>query len=370
MQYYGHNNIIRKSTIAFMNLFNKIYIEKYRSDGNSRLFKVPIQFANREKWLQQMEDRINLAGNTDGFLNKSRFEIDMIFPRISTNIMALNYDTTRKIGKMQRLVSCEPCSLNELNQQFQYAPAPWDIEFELAIISKNMDDGLQILEQIIPFFQPSLSLDIKYIDGYKADSVSIILDSVVPTHDEELGHESSREFVWILSFRMKVNFHHPKKLRGRIQDVIMNVHPNGPNSEVDELTQYQLNATKLENMSNMSNTFILLFERDAIEIRKVNWDDYKTESSTVEFRDETYQITLIKSEGTFEYPEQTEDELYMTDMAGTTTYSVDINYNIISIKTTTAGAAVGAPQLITFLEKTTNKEFMLAISDNGDIEVA
>jgi len=367
MQYFAHRNIIRKSVISFMTLFDKIWIEKYRSDGSTKLFRVPIQFANREKWLQQIQSKVHFAGNHDGFHNNARFEIDMIFPRISTNITSLSYDTVRKVGKTNKLFACENCTLNDLKVDSSFAPAPWNLEFELAIISKNMDDGLQIIEQIVPFFQPSLSVNIKYLEGFASDSIPIILDSVTPTHDEDLDADVDRNFIWILTFRMKINFHTPKRIMGRIDDVIMNLHPNEKGVEHDQLTQYQLNANKLENINEMNDVFGLIFDRANKTIAIQKRSEGEIRDFITEYKDTEYEVLLITSEGDFEY---TADEFYMTDLAGTTTYLVQADYNIISIKTTTVDEAIGAPQVVEFMEKTSNTTFNMAITDTGDLEIS
>jgi len=366
MQYFAHRNIIRKSVISFMTLFDKLWIEKYRSDGSTKLFRVPIQFANREKWMQQIQSKVHFAGNHDGFHNNARFEVDMIFPRISTNITSLSYDTMRKVGKTNKIYACEDCTLNDLKIDSSFAPAPWNLEFELAVISKNMDDGLQIIEQIVPFFQPSLSVNIKYLDGFASDSVPIILDSVTPTHDEDLDADVDRNFIWILTFRMKINFHTPKRIRGRINDVIMNLHPNEKGAEHDQLTQYQLNANKLDNINSFDEVFGLIYNREpeTISIKKRSLKEIDTFEQT--YKDSSFEVLLISSEGEFDY---TSDEFYMTDLAGTTTYIINADFNIIKIKTTDSDLAIGSPQVVQFTEKTSDIVFNMAITDQGDLEI-
>jgi len=364
--YYGHRNIVRKSTATFLSLFDKMYIEKFRTNGSPQLFRVPIQFANREKWMQQIETKVGFAGDHDGFTNNARFELDMIFPRISVNITSLNYDTTRKVGKTNQIYACEPCALNELEEKMVFAPAPWNIEYEMAVISKNMDDGLQIIEQIAPFFQPSLSVNINFVEGFKSDSVPIILDSITPTHDEDLDADVQRNFIWLLNFRMKVNFHPPKKFKGRIDEILMNIHPNRKDSGHDLFTQYQLNAMKLENINDFNGVFALVYNRDDQTINVIEWGDEEFEVFQENFRNSTYEIIIIRSEGEFDY---TADEFYMTDIAGTTTYIVNADYNLITIKTTTSPAAIGAPQLIQFKEITSDQEYAMAINASGKLEV-
>ena len=122
-----------------MDLFNDMYIEKYRADGSEQLFRVPIQFANREKYLQQLQSRVHHGSDHDGSVNKSLFELDMILPRMSVNILALSYDVQRKVGKQNKIFACEPCSLNELNHPFTNTPAPWNLELELPKHKEALD---------------------------------------------------------------------------------------------------------------------------------------------------------------------------------------------------------------------------------------
>ncbi len=230
-----------------------------------------------------------------------------------------------------------------------------------------MDDGLQIIEQIVPFFQPSLSVNIKYLEGFQSDSVPIILDSVTPTHDEDLDADTDRNFLWILTFRMKVNFHTPKRLTGRIQDVIMNLHPNEKGADNDQLTQFQLNALKLDNINDLTGYYALVFNRVSKLIDTYKRGDESLITFNEEFQNTEYELHLIKSEGDFDYDES---EFYMTDLAGTTTYTVNADFNVITFQTTFAAAAVGAPQVVEFIESTTDSTFMMAISDTGELQIS
>ncbi len=146
----------------------------------------------------------------------------------------------------------------------------------------------------------------------------------------------------------------------------MNIHPNEINTQTDMLTQYQLNANKLDNINSMDEVFGLEFQRstETINIKKRSQDEIDTFETT--FKDSTFEIMLISSEGEFDY---TSEEFYMTDLAGTTTYMVNAEFNIISIKTTDSDLAIGAPQVIQFTEKSSDTIFNMAITDQGDLEI-
>jgi hypothetical protein len=348
-----------------MDLFNDMYIEKLRSNGDKTLFRVPIQFANRHKFLSQLETRVQFAGDHDGRHNDARFEIDSILPRLSVNILSLSYDPVRHISKTQKIYACDPCSLSDLNHPSAFTPAPWNMELELSVLSKNMDDGLQIIEQIIPFFQPSLSINIKNLEGFASDSVPIILDSVTPTIDEEMDNETPRVFVWILNFRMKLAFHMPKKISGRVNDIIFNIHPNEKGAEGDQFTQYQFAAELRDDVVDSTSHFAMIFEHDPETLQVKSWNpDLPTVDTT--HGDTAYQYAIIRSEGGYD---TTGDSFYMTDLGGVQTWLVTIRYNLVKISTTTSPDAIGAPQSKTFKETTTDALFAMAITAAGVLDV-
>ena len=49
-------------------------------------------------------------------------------------------------------------------ERIQYAPAPYNLNFTLSILAKNMNDVLQIVEQILPYFQPEYTVTMKMVD--------------------------------------------------------------------------------------------------------------------------------------------------------------------------------------------------------------
>lgn len=371
MEYFGHSNIVRKSIITFMDLFNDMYIEKYRADGSEQLFRVPIQFANREKYLQQLQSRVHHGSDHDGSVNKSLFELDMILPRMSVNILALSYDVQRKVGKQNKIFACEPCSLNELNHPFTNTPAPWNLELELSIISKNMDDGLQLLEQIVPYFQPSLSVNINFQEGYASDSVPIILDSVVPTMDEDLDDDTYRYFTWILNFRMKVNFHLPKKLKGRIKDIITNIHPNEKGDPADRFTQYQLAAEEFDVVHDSTSYYAMTFDSpdsgvDPADVTLRLWTDVSIPKLESDHGDTTYEWAQIRSDGGLEPLDGPHSEFILHDIDGGPVYwTVTFRYNVITVITTTE---TSVQQFIDIQETSTETPFRLAVQ-GGDLIV-
>ena len=82
-----------------------------------------------------------------------------------------------------------------------YMPVPYNIGFQLNIMTKLQDDALQIVEQILPNFQPSFNLTVDLVDsiGEKRD-IPIVLDSVSFTDDYEGDFSTRRNLIYTLNF--------------------------------------------------------------------------------------------------------------------------------------------------------------------------
>jgi hypothetical protein len=217
---------IRKAIIAFGNMFNSITIERRDADGNIvQVLKVPVSYASKQKALARIQQRPNVDD----------MNVQVIVPRMSFEMTTLQYDFNRKISPIQqnRAVNSTSSTLDS-----QYAPTPYNINVSLFVYVKNQDDGLQIIEQILPYFNPDYNLTVKAIPqlGIKND-LPILLDNVSFEDTYEGGFEQQRTIVWTLNFTMKLNFYGPVNKQGIIKKVITNTF-NDPG-----LTQQQTKIT-------------------------------------------------------------------------------------------------------------------------------
>lgn len=217
---------IRKSIVAFGNMFNSITIERRDDAGNIvQVLKVPISYASKQKALARIQQRPNVDD----------MNVQVIVPRMSFEMTTLNYDFNRKISPLQqnRSINSTAYTLDA-----QYAPTPYNINVQLYVYAKNQDDGLQIIEQILPYFNPDYNLTVKAIPqlGIKND-LPIILDGISFEDSYEGGFEDQRTIVWTLSFTMKLNFYGPVNKQGIIRKVISNTYNDA------ELTRQQTRYT-------------------------------------------------------------------------------------------------------------------------------
>lgn len=216
---YHYHSIFRKSIIAFGTLFNNIVVKRKvrNEDGSTDLesFKAPIQYGPYQKYLA-----IIAAEPTP-----ERQSMQITLPRMSFEIKGLSYDASRKLVPTQlaRTVPKEddPNAKNPI-QYSQYLPVPYNLDVELSIISKNQDDGLQILEQILPNFHPSLNVSIEVIDDtHEERDIAVVLNGVGYTDDYEGDYTQRRTLIWTLNFTVKTYLFGPVDIQKDIRKVTL-----------------------------------------------------------------------------------------------------------------------------------------------------
>ena len=203
---------IRKSIVAFGNMFNNIHIDRLNADGNViQTLRVPLAYAPKQKFLAR------IAAQPQSF--EQSFETYM--PRLSFEMTGIQYDPSRRVSIVQQNRALNGSSTTSLNSQ--YAPTPYNIAMTLYAYAKNQDDGLQIIEQIIPYFNPDYNLTLNAIPdmGIKND-LPIILDNIEYDDQYEGDFSSRRAIIWTLNFTMKLNFYGPVTNQGIIRTTNVN----------------------------------------------------------------------------------------------------------------------------------------------------
>lgn len=208
-----YHGIIRKTIVSFGRLFSDIYIDRKQGDSVTgttvQRLQIPLAYAPKEKWIVRIDGDPNLANSTYVSL-----------PRMSFEILSYNYDPTRKLNRMQKIT----CGDGNLAKSFMYTPVPYNIEIGLYILTKTQEDGLQILEQILPTFTPEYNLAVKVVPEMNViQDVPVILNSV-SVADEYDGDFQTRRFVThTLNFTLKTNMFGAVSSQGVIDKVDANI---------------------------------------------------------------------------------------------------------------------------------------------------
>jgi len=183
---YFYNEILRKTIISFGTLFNGLTIKQ---EGST--VKVPLAYGPTQKFLARLEQAPNLSQATA-----------ISLPRMSFEFTGLTYDSSRKVTTTQTIAVKNPDDGTDIKKVFM--PVPYNMQFELAIMCKLNDDALQLVEQILPFFQPSYNLTINLVDliNEKKD-VPVVLENITMQDDYEGDFTSRRVLLYTLRFTAK-----------------------------------------------------------------------------------------------------------------------------------------------------------------------
>ena len=193
-----YHETIRKVIVAFGTMFNEISIIRKNNSGVViQSMKVPLAYGPRQKFLARLNEDPNLSK-----------QVAVTLPRIGFEIQNISYDATRKLNRVQKFKKVKGSDAKRLDTQ--YMPVPYNLDIQLYILSKSSDDALQIVEQILPYFQPDYTITINdMVDmGIKRD-VPMILNSIGYEDDYQGDFETRRSIIYTLEFTAKFYLYGP-----------------------------------------------------------------------------------------------------------------------------------------------------------------
>jgi hypothetical protein len=209
-----YNESTRRYVAVFGTLFNDIQIGRKDNTGvEIQRITVPINYAPMQKLLARLEQDPNLDAPA------------ITLPRMSFEITGMTYSAERKltsITKQTRGIASNDSSLSNL-----YSPAPYDIDFQLNIMTKNTEDGTKIIEQILPYFKPDVTVSVKMIDSLDTYvDIPVILNNVSTEDTYEGDFLTRRALIWTLNFTMKAYYFGPTSIKKMIKFAEVNIKPD------------------------------------------------------------------------------------------------------------------------------------------------
>ena len=213
-QRHFYNESIRNVVIAFGSMFNSINIEKKNADGSQRaLVQVPLSYANQEKFLRRLRYDARLDDDDNP-------NVSLTLPRLSFNMSNMTYDPSRKRSTIGRRYGADK-SGDITKLAVQYAEVPYNFNFELGVYTPNFDEGLQIVEQILPYFTPEFTVTLKDEGGtaglYNKIDIPIVLESVDSDYDYLGDYDTRRILIWNMNFTAKAYLYGPVQTSGVIK---------------------------------------------------------------------------------------------------------------------------------------------------------
>ena len=238
---YTYNKIIRKCVIGFGTLFNNIECRKENKDGSvySRM-KVPLAYGPRQKFLARLEQQADLNQ-----------KVAITVPRLSFEMTGISYDSSRKLAPTTLTLKAN--TANAVKKQF--TPVPYNIDFELNVISKTNDEALEIVEQILPIFQPSYQITIKMVDDMQDfRDVPIVLNSINYSDDYEGSFDERKITLVTMQFTCKTYIFGPVGTAGPIKKAKTDVYTTMPSATATRQIAYQVTPKALEDKNKDGTT--------------------------------------------------------------------------------------------------------------------
>lgn len=194
-----YHSLFRKYVIIFGTLFNNISIERLNPDGTiAQNIKVPVAYGPREKYYARTSQ------NPTGIAKQS-----IQLPVMSFEITNIAYASDRKLQTTRSTTTANNTSANTVYNKV-YAPVPYDIQFQLSIMTKTVEDGVRIVEQILPYFTPEWTISVKLLEDFDTyTDIPIIIDTVQMTDNYDENFEERRALVYNLNFTMKAYLYGP-----------------------------------------------------------------------------------------------------------------------------------------------------------------
>lgn len=196
----------RKSVAVFGSLFNNLYVIRRSGDKVLGQMKVPIAYGPQRKFLERIAE-MKIAGDRD-IENQTAIRL----PRMSFEIGAMQYDAARQLPKVNHIKCDGDEDLACGGKSYQiYGGVPYNITFNLHIYGKQHDDCLQVVEQILPYFNPQYTVTMIPLKGMSdmLEDVPIILTGVSFDDNYEGALEDRRAIIYTLTFDMKVMMYGP-----------------------------------------------------------------------------------------------------------------------------------------------------------------
>ena len=194
-----YHETIRKIIVAFGTTFNNVQLVRKDNSGNiTQSMKVPLAYGPKEKFLVRLRADADLSS-----------KVAITLPRIGFEIQNLAYDGTRKLSRVQKFKKVNTGN-NTRTLDTQFMPVPYNLDIVLYVLAKQSDDALQIVAQILPYFQPDYTITVNDMAdmGIKRD-VPIILNSISYEDNYEGDFDQRRALIYTMNFTCKFYLYGP-----------------------------------------------------------------------------------------------------------------------------------------------------------------
>jgi len=195
-----YHETIRNIIVGFGTLFNDIHVVRKNNSGVvTQSMKVPLAYGPKQKWLARLDQDAGLDS-----------KVAITLPRMGFEIQDLSYDPARKLNRVQKFKKVKSSASDSNKMDTQYMPVPYNLNIQLYAMAKNSDDALQMVEQILPYFQPDYTLTIKDMEAMGiARDIPIVLNSINYEDSYKGDYAERRAIMYTLDFTTKFYLYGP-----------------------------------------------------------------------------------------------------------------------------------------------------------------
>lgn len=219
---YFYNSSFRRYAVLMGDLFSNIKVKRQRSDG-TKYIRVPITNASKEHFMMKLNKWTSINSKED------IAKVDTVLPRINVHMVDVMYNAGYKTSLMNKNIAQKGL----VSAVSQYNPSPIKMIYEVSVFTRYEDDMFQIVEQIMPYFQPHFNTTMWEQFGndipFKRD-IRIVLQSI--SMDEQIDGDSisRRRLEWSLMFEVNGWMYPPvEDIEGEIRTTYIDFHANSRN---------------------------------------------------------------------------------------------------------------------------------------------
>ena len=195
-----YNEAIRKTVIGFGSLFNDIRVIRKNPDGTTKeTIRVPLSYGPKEKFIRRIQESSSISDTS---------KVQVTLPRIGFDITGYSYDPSRKTNKLRKRALYTD---DGINYNYNYNEVPYLVTFGLYVFTRNQDDNLQIIEQILPYFSPEFVVAFNMNDINQSVDVPIVLNGLSTIEDYEGDFDTRRNITSSFDFTAKTYMYGPAK---------------------------------------------------------------------------------------------------------------------------------------------------------------
>ena len=240
---YFYSSSIRRLLVAFMTTFSDIHVRRYddsglKTEGHYKDILVPIKFGPMSKYFQRRTE--DASGQ--------RYYGQL--PTMAVTFSAFSYDADRSTSSKVRRHLLDPRQYRSpVNFLTDMMPTPWNIDFTLDIKTESFQDFCQIVEQIVPWFNPSVYIRVKEFETVNLErDIQVTLNGLNTEITEEIEEDGKRYVSGSLAFTAAAWMYKPIALADNMIKVIHTHYGYDPDFNIGE--NFTTNGMTLEEAEN------------------------------------------------------------------------------------------------------------------------